>query len=135
MSDIAHVQAALATILIIVLVLAALGVLAFFVYLLRQGVHYSLGDLISGSLILGIAPSFGTLMNEHADERQAVAIWIGVCSLTLMVAVYLLYGFYWASIRPGPTRKSQLRQRFAGALFLATLGSIVIVLWGFLRTP
>jgi len=134
LNDADHILAALATILIILLVLAALGVLAFFVYLLRQGVHYSLGDLISGSLILGIVPSFGTLLSENAGEGRGVDIWVGACALTLMVAVYLLYGFYWTSIRPGPTPRSQLKQRFMGALCLATIGSLSMFFWEFLKT-
>jgi hypothetical protein len=124
---------ALGTILVIMGVLCALGLLGFLVYLLRQGVQYSVGDLISASLILGIAPSFGTLLTENVNEQQSARIWIGACALTLMVAVYLLYGFYWASIRPGPTRRWQFKQRFAGALFLAVIGSLSMLIWEILK--
>ena len=129
MSETNHLLAASLTILIIMLVAAGLGVLAFFIYLLRQGVQYSLGDLVLGSLVLGIAPSFGTMMTENMPGKDTAGVWVGACALTLMLAVYMLYGFYWASIRPTPTPRGQLRQRFLGALCLAVGGSFIPLLF------
>lgn len=134
MSDTNHVLAALSTIGIILLVLACIGIIAFFVFLLRQGVRYSIGDLMLASLVLGISPSFAAQLSEEAATRQSVSIWVGSCALTVMVAIYLLYSFYWASIRPAETPRGQLKQRFLGAFGLALIGSIAMVCWQALQT-
>jgi hypothetical protein len=112
---------------------ATLGVLALaagFVYLLRQGVQFALGDLVIAMFVLGTPPAFGALLTPaDADAEQMARVWVGALAITLLVAAYLGYGFYWASINPAPHARGRLGQRFGPALVLAAAGIAALLTW------
>ena len=117
----------LLTVLVSLLVMGLLGLLvASVIYMLRMGVQFAIQDLLIGTLTTGLPPAIGGMLVNQDAPKEAYKIWVPAGSISFLVLVYLIYGFYWASIRPHPTEKGRFWQRFAVPLGLAGFGSVLL---------
>ena len=107
--------------------LAVVGLLvASIVYMLRMGVQFAIQDLLVGTLTVGFPPAIGGMLAGSRAPEDAYKIWVPTGSLAFIVLIYLIYSFYWASIRPHPNQKSRFWQRFALPMGLAVMGSLLL---------
>jgi hypothetical protein len=76
--------------------------------------------------MVGFPPAIGGMLAGSRLPKDAYKIWVPAGSLSFLILVYLIYCFYWASIRPHPERKTQFWQRFALPMTLALVGSVFL---------
>ncbi len=115
---------------ILLALISAGGLIAGIVYLIRLGVQFALADLVMAFLILGFSPALaGSILRKVPDpslNNLSLNVWTSALSLTFVVFVYQVYGFYWASIKPASTARRRFNQRFVGSIGLTVLGALAL---------